>query len=232
MDEKNASPYLPALKVELLPIEAVKPYDNNPRRHPPEQLSKLMRSIREYGFTVPLLVDENNVILAGHGRYVAAKELGIKHLPVIRLTHLTPAQKRAFRIADNRLVMEGDWDLDALSRELNALLDMDFDISLTMLDEKEADYFIRYLKAHEEGRKLDPYYEWESAGMPEYDDDVVKPFRTLHIHFQNEDAVKDFERRMGIELTDKQKTLWWPPKKRINRNDYRYEVVETDESEG
>jgi ParB-like chromosome segregation protein Spo0J len=108
--------------VEHLPIDAIIPYANNPRGHDERQLAKLEELIRKLGFLVPILVDENGVIIAGHGRYEAAKRLGLTHVPVIRITHLTEKQIRAFRIADNRLAELSSWNDKRLASELKDLL--------------------------------------------------------------------------------------------------------------
>ena len=94
-----------ALQVELWPIDRLLPYAANARTHPEEQLAQIAGSIAEFGFNVPCLVDDRGVLIAGHGRIVAAKRLGLQQVPVIRLGHLTDAQARAFRLADNRIAL-------------------------------------------------------------------------------------------------------------------------------
>jgi len=121
-------------KLEHWPIDRLRPYDRNPRTHSPEQVTKIAASLVEYGWTSPVLVDENAGILAGHGRLLAARELGMKTVPVIELTHLTEAQKRAYLIADNRLALDADWDEELLAAELRALEGLDFNLELTGFD--------------------------------------------------------------------------------------------------
>jgi ParB-like chromosome segregation protein Spo0J len=89
--------------IRHLPVAALKPYVRNARRHNDKQVEIIARSICEYGFVNPVLIDKNNAIVAGHGRYEAARRLGLKTVPTIRLEHLTEAQIRAYRIADNRI---------------------------------------------------------------------------------------------------------------------------------
>jgi ParB-like chromosome segregation protein Spo0J len=106
------------LKVEYLKRTGIKPYENNPRVHKSKQVKQLVNSIEKFEFNNPILVDENNVIIAGHGRLLAAEHLKMDKVPVIRLEHLTEAQKKAYRIADNKLTENGEWDVDLLKLEL------------------------------------------------------------------------------------------------------------------
>jgi ParB/RepB/Spo0J family partition protein len=92
-----------ASSIELVPIESIQGYERNPREHSERQLAKLAETIRSVGFVVPIIVDAKGIIVAGHGRLMAARRLGLKRVPVIRVEHLTPAQVKAFRIADNRV---------------------------------------------------------------------------------------------------------------------------------
>lgn len=106
------------------------PYENNPRDNR-LTVSRVVESIEEFGFTAPILVDENKVILAGHTRRAAALELGLEVVPYIIITGLTEAQKKAYRLADNKLGELSVWDEDALKAELESLLDDEYDLNLT-----------------------------------------------------------------------------------------------------
>ncbi len=128
--------------VEYLPIDELEPYGGNPRRHSKKQLRKLAASIEKFGFVVPVLVDQDYTLIAGHGRVEAAKLLDLPRIPVIRLTHLDQAQVRALRIADNRLTELGEWDEAVLAIELQALVEIDFDVELTGFDAPEIDMTI------------------------------------------------------------------------------------------
>ncbi len=128
----TTAPLVPMAKaIALWPLGRLKPYERNPRTHSPEQIAKIAASIREFGFTNPILVDGEAGIIAGHGRLDAARELGLEQVPVIELTHLSDAQKRAYIIADNRLALDAGWDEDLLAEELEALKSLDFDLALT-----------------------------------------------------------------------------------------------------
>lgn len=105
----------------------LKPYPANAKRHPPEQVRHIANSIREFGFRQPIVVDRNNVVVIGHGRLLAAHELGLETVPVVRADDLTEAQIKALRLADNK-TNESDWDFTELEAEL-AELEMDFDMS-------------------------------------------------------------------------------------------------------
>ena len=124
------------LNIKTIPIDDLKPYAHNPKQHPAEQIDKIVKSITEFGFLVPILIDADNSIIAGHGRHMAARKLGLVEVPTIRVDHLTEAQIRAYRIADNKLT-ESSWDIDMLESELGILQDMDFDIDLTGFDDIE-----------------------------------------------------------------------------------------------
>lgn len=120
-------------ELEWRDIESITPYVNNIKKHPTEQIDKIAGAIAEFGFDQPIVVDGDGVIIKGHGRREAALRLGLKKVPVIVRTDLTPAQVKAARIADNK-VAESDWDIDALKLEFDALQDLDYDQDLTGFD--------------------------------------------------------------------------------------------------
>ena len=113
------------------------PYARNSRTHSDEQVAQIVASIKEFGFTNPILVDEEGLIIAGHGRVQAAQRLKLDEVPTIALEYLTDAQKKAYVIADNKLALNAGWDFDMLKVEFNDLIDMDFDLSLIGFDDKE-----------------------------------------------------------------------------------------------
>lgn len=112
-------------------VDELIPYINNARTHNDEQVSQICASINEYGFTNPILIDENNSIIAGHGRLLAAKKLKMKEVPCIVLCGLTEAQKKAYIIADNKMALNAGWDLNLLSLEFENLKELDVDLNLT-----------------------------------------------------------------------------------------------------
>lgn len=127
------------LQYELIDVEKLIPYVNNSRTHTDEQIAKVMASIKEFGFLNPILITEDNVITAGHARLLAAQRLGLKQVPCIRENYLTPAQRKAYVIADNRLAMDAGWDEELLKVEIESLKGEEFDVSLTGFDDSELD---------------------------------------------------------------------------------------------
>jgi DNA modification methylase len=124
-------------KITPLPVDALIPYARNARTHSDEQVAQIAGSLREFGWTNPVLVDGENNIIAGHGRVMAARKLGMVEVPCIRLDHLTEAQKRAYIIADNKLALNAGWDEKMLALELADLREADFDLSLAGFDDVE-----------------------------------------------------------------------------------------------
>lgn len=141
-----------AKRIEIWPLERLAPYARNPRTHSPEQIEKIARSIDTFGFTNPILVDENDGILAGHGRLAAARKLRLAQVPVIPLTDLSEDQKRLYIIADNRIALDAGWDPELLAGELAELKADDLDLSLTGFEEDE----IEDLLAGVDGEAPDP----------------------------------------------------------------------------
>jgi hypothetical protein len=125
MDKTN-----PADKVEHWPIDRLVPYAKNSRTHSEEQIAQIAASIKEWGFTTAVLVDEKGGIIAGHGRVLAARKLGIDTLPVMVATGWTEPQKRAYVIADNQLALNAGWNMEMLKTEIDGLKLEDFDIDL------------------------------------------------------------------------------------------------------
>ena len=125
-----------AFKVTLQPIDSLIEYEDNPRQNE-EAVTKVADSIQEFGFKVPIVVDEDSIILAGHTRLKAAKLLGLKKVPVHVATDLTEEQRNAFRIMDNKSSEAAEWDNELLSKEFQKLAETDFDMLMTGFDDKE-----------------------------------------------------------------------------------------------
>src|ERR1035437_4966800 len=117
-------------RIEIWLINRLAPYAKNARTHSPEQVAQIAASIVEFGFVNPILVDTNNGIIAGHGRLLAARQLGLAEVPVVVLDHLTETQRRAYILADNRLAMNAGWDDTALAAELGDLARDGVDLTL------------------------------------------------------------------------------------------------------
>jgi ParB-like chromosome segregation protein Spo0J len=120
-----------------IPVADLIPYANNSRTHDDVQIAQIAASIKEFGFTNPVLVDPDNGIIAGHGRILAAQKLGIDKVPTILIDQLSEAQKKAYILADNKLALNAGWDDELLSIELADLKDMEFDLSVIGFDDDE-----------------------------------------------------------------------------------------------
>ena len=117
-------------QIQQISVDSLSPYANNPRTHSAAQLDRLVQSIKEFGFVNPILTGDDGTIVAGHGRLMAAQAIGLQTVPVIKLSHLTEDQKRAYVIADNQLALNSGWDDDLLQAELKALGDVGFDLTV------------------------------------------------------------------------------------------------------
>lgn len=125
------------MKIKQTPIDELIPYASNSRTHSDEQVAQIAASIKEFGFNNPVLLDKENGIIAGHGRVLAARKLGLKEVPTIELSHLTDTQRKAYVIADNKLALNAGWDMELLSLEMGDLRDEGFDLSLIGFNDDE-----------------------------------------------------------------------------------------------
>src|SRR5271166_5863936 len=131
----------PRVSIIYRPVDDLRLDPKNPRSHSPRQIRQIARSIEEFGFIVPVLVDEFDKVIAGHGRLSASRQLGLREVPTISLRHLSEAQARAFMIADNRLTEISEWDDALLATQLRevAALDLEFSLEVTGFDIGEID---------------------------------------------------------------------------------------------
>ena len=188
------------LKVERWPLDRLVPYARNARTHSDEQVAQIAASIADFGFNNPVLVDERGEIIAGHGRVLAARKLGLAEAPVIVLAHLSEAQRRAFRLADNRIALNAGWDEALLREELVALREADFDLDVTGFDLDE----IERLLAEPDAAEADAADE----AVPDVAEDAVTrpgdlwvlgPHRLL---CGDATVLADVERALGGVLAD------------------------------
>src|SRR5690606_23309624 len=164
-------PILDTLAVAYRKVETLIPYARNPRTHSDEQVARIAASIAEFGWTNPILVDGDHGVIAGHGRLLAARKLGLTEVPVIELAHLTPAQKRAYVIADSRLALDAGWDEAMLALEFAELADAGYDLDLTGFSASEIEGLLDQI---EDTEPTDD----QGESMPEADadeDDVAPP---------------------------------------------------------
>jgi ParB/Sulfiredoxin domain len=190
-----------AERIELWPIDRLRQYERNPRTHSEAQVHQIAASMIEFGWTNPVLVDEQGGVLAGHGRLLAARKLGLAEVPVIRLEHLSEAQKRAYLLADNQIVLQGGWDEPALAEILSWLRGEDFDLDLIGFDATE----LERLLAIADGEAGTDDAEDE---VPEPPEDLVSKPGDLWVLGNHRllcgDAtmLADFERVLGGQLAD------------------------------
>ena len=126
------------LNIVYKSIKQLKPYKKNAKKHPKEQIEQIANSIKEFGFTQPVIIDSNNCVVAGHGRILAAKKAGLKQVPTVMLEDLTEEQIKAYRLVDNKL-NESDWDWELADEELIQLLESDIDMTLFGFDDIMSD---------------------------------------------------------------------------------------------
>jgi DNA modification methylase len=150
------------------PIGDLTPCPRNARVHSRKQLRQIANSIERFGFTNPVLIDDTGQIIAGHGRVEAARLLGMKQVPTLTLSHLSPAEQRAYMLADNKLALNAGWDPDLLAQELQELIDIDFDVDLTGFSLAEIDVIL------DDAREADPdTRDAPEDALPERSDAIV-----------------------------------------------------------
>ncbi len=148
------------MKIEKININKIQMYENNAKEHPEWQIQQIKNSIQEFGFNDPIAIDENNIIVEGHGRYLALRELGYEEIEVIRLEHLSEEQKTAYSIAHNKLTMNTDFDLEILKYEINKLQNEEFDLSLLGFENMELEEILE----DEEVLELEDHEAEEKSG--------------------------------------------------------------------
>ena len=132
--------------LELRPVDGLRAYQGNARTHSKKQISQIASSIERFGFTNPVLISDEGEIIAGHGRVLAAKSLGMTAVPTLKLSHLSPEERRAYVLADNKLALNAGWDVEILAIELQALIDVDFDMGLTGFSLAEIDFTLDHVR--------------------------------------------------------------------------------------
>ncbi|HUE80385.1 MAG TPA: DNA methyltransferase [Sphingomicrobium sp.] len=156
------------ISIEYRDATELKPYDNNARTHSKKQIRQIADSIKRFGFTNPILITDQTQVIAGHGRLEAARLLGMPKVPTVKLSHLSEAERRAYILADNKLALNAGWDREILAIELQALVDLEFDVEITGFSLAEIDLVLD--EAHESSPE---------AGDPV--DDEIPPFADLAV---------------------------------------------------
>lgn len=202
------------LTIKYLPIDDLTPYENNARTHSSEQVNEIARSIAKHGFTNPILLDGSNGIVAGHGRLLAAKQLGMKDVPTIDLQFTSEAAKKAYIIADNKLALNAGWDYELLRVEFDLLEDAGIDLADTGFNELEIASICNETVENAEE-------EWKD--MPEFEQEDKMAYRTIKVHFNDDQAVDEFAKLVFQKITDKTKYIWFPQQEKEEVADIRYE---------
>jgi hypothetical protein len=201
-DPPFAVPDWPATTPKLLPLREIIPYERNPRTHPPEQIALLAKLMLRHGVDQPIVVDEANVVLKGHGRLLAAQEAGFETFPVVTHRGLSAAEKTALRIEDNQLALISGWDRGLLREEMMELKAAGYDMPLLGFDEATLGWMV------DGDIVLDPSGEW--GGMPGFHQEDQTAFRSIVVHFKNQKAVDDFAGALKQTISERARYLWYP----------------------
>jgi hypothetical protein len=183
--------------------------ERNPRVHGKNQIKALVKSIKAFGFNNPLLIDRDNKIIAGHGRFMAAKEVGLKELPCIKLDHLSDSKKKAFIIADNNIALKSSWDYDILIDEIKEI-DVG-DIDTLGFSTREIKNFTDEGYSNDKADEKSIYHEWND--MPEYQSDNNLPIKSVIVHFYSASDIDDFFKLVNQKYTEKIKSISFPEQK-------------------
>lgn len=192
--------------IETLAIDSLRPYAKNARTHSAAQVRQLAESISTYGFTFPILVTEEFDIIAGHGRLAAAKLLGLEEVPVIVARGWDEAKIRAYRILDNKVALNSEWDTAVLETELRSLLDYEVDLGSIGFNDAELS---RLLSDGTEAGDIDARKEW--GGMPSFEQaDKTSAYQCV-VHFKTLEDMQEFARRIEQPMTERTRSVWFPP---------------------
>lgn len=191
----------PKLKVVYRKTDDLSPYENNARVHTQSQIDILKKSIAEFGFTNPILVDESDTVIAGHARLEAATQMEIAQVPTIVLQGLTEEQRAAYAIADNKITLNASWDFKTLEEEIEKLRETDLDLDLTGFTDIELQQF-------GDTAVDDPAQEWD--GMPEFENEAAGAHRVIKVHIRDEEAERKFFDLVGVLPSELAKYMWFP----------------------
>jgi hypothetical protein len=184
------------------PVASIRPYENNPRTHPPEQITLLSELILKHGPDQPIVVDEEKVILKGHGRRLAAIEGGLKFFTVVQRLGLSATEKTAMRIADNQVSLLSGWDRLLIRAQASELKMQGYDMKLLAFDLPT----LGWLTSGDP--VADANGEW--AGMPHFSNPDAKAFRSIVVHFNDQAGVDAFAKKIDFKITEKTRFLHYP----------------------
>ena len=186
---------------EIKKVSDLIPYINNSRTHSDEQTTQIASSIKEFGFTNPVLIDESGGLIAGHGRLMAAKKLDLKEVPCIVLNGLTEAQKKAYIIADNQLPQNAGWDFEKLKLEIDTLSEMDFDIDLLGFDDDFLSELINIDNVNGSEEKENEYNQ--NIEAPTYEPKNEKPETVDLVGYEYHDKLIEKIKKSGVSQAEK-----------------------------
>jgi ParB-like chromosome segregation protein Spo0J len=172
----------------------------NARTHTPDQVTAIAASMVEFGFNDPVEIDAAGTIVAGHGRVLAAHQLGLVEVPVVVLDHLTDVQRRAYLLANNRLAELAGWDRELLGRELTALADLDVNLAAVGFSDLDVNALTAPV--------TDPMAEWQD--MPEFQQGSSRPYQMLTVHLRDAEAVQSFAALIGQPITTRTRFIRYP----------------------
>lgn len=203
------------MKIKMTPIDKLIPYHNNPRKN--QAVDKVASSLAEFGFQQPIVVDKKMVVIVGHTRLLGAKKLGLETVPVI-IADLTDAKAKAYRIADNRLSEDADWDYELLKFEIDLLKEINFNIDELGFEQQELETII-FQSDNISREWLNTEEHWQD--MPAFDHEDQTPYKSLTVNFLNKQSLDKFFKLIKQDYTDKTKFIWYPKiEKNILKNKY------------
>lgn len=193
------------MKIEMVGIKKVIPYEGNPRRNE-EVVDKVAASLNEFGWQQPIVVDKEMVVVAGHTRLQAAKKLKMDKVP-IHVADLTETQAKAYRLADNRIAEDADWDRALLGLEIRQLDDLGFDLDLTGFNNLELSNLL-----------IDPEFaegaEDEWRNMPEFLQEDKTAYKSLIVHVKDQSTLNELSKLLDQPITKDTRYIWVPKQER------------------
>lgn len=185
------------MKIQQVNVRDIQPYELNAKTHPAHQISGIAESIKQFGFTQPIVLDQHNTIVVGHARFAAAKSLQLKTVPCVKLGDIPDEQVNVLRLIDNKLA-ETPWDEKMLAE---ALLEVPVDFNFSVFN-------VDLLSAVTPKKQIDYNAEW--SGMPEFDPVTQKNFRSIIVNFKTENDFKEFQKLIDQSISPEAKYIYHP----------------------
>lgn len=204
----------PASRVEMWALDRIIPYDKNPRQHSAEQIDLLAKSMKDDGVIAPILTDEKGVIIYGHGRRLAAAKNKFKEYPVVVARGWSDEKKRAIRIKDNQIGLISTWDIPLLRQEATDLKLIGYDVELLGFGETMSGWLV----SGDIVDNLDA--EWN--GMPGFNQEDKTSFKSIVVHFKDQESVDKFAKIVKQKITPKTRSMWYPEAEIETYMDKRY----------